>query len=178
MDREIVLVTGAPGSGKTTLAGSLAASLQMSLIGKDLIKETLWDALDPPDGDLEWSRRLGAAAMELIWTLAAQSRRAVLEANFRPHSEYERARLSQLSAILVEVHCSCPAEVAQERYARRAAQTDHHRAHVTPTLSSALLAEFDQPIGLGPVITVDTTRAIDLQKLTSDVLAELTVSEI
>jgi predicted kinase len=130
MDREIVLVSGAPGSGKTTLAGRLAESLQMNLIGKDLIKETLWDVFDPPGGDLDWSRRLGAAAMEVIWTLAAQSRRAVLEANFR-------------------AHCSCPPEVARERYERRAAQSTHHPAHVTPTLDSALLSEFDQPIGLG-----------------------------
>ena len=173
MNRGIVLVSGAPGSGKTTLAGMLAESLQMNLIGKDLIKETLWDVFDPPRGDLEWSRRLGAAAMEIIWTLAAQSRRAVLEANFRPHSDYEKAKLSGLSARLIEVHCFCPQEVARERYERRAAESNNHPAHVTPTLDSALLAEFDQPVGLGRVIEVDTTRTVNVDELTEAIVAEL-----
>src|ERR1700733_8523258 len=104
MEREVVLVSGAPGSGKSSLATKLAASLQMNLLGKDHIKETLWDVFEPPVGDLEWSQRLGAAAMEVIWTLAAQSQRVVLEANFRPHSSYERSKLSSLNAKLVEVH--------------------------------------------------------------------------
>jgi predicted kinase len=173
MDREIVLVTGAPASGKSTLAGPLAEALGMNLIGKDLVKETLWDVLAPPDGDLGWSKRLGAAAMEVIWTLAAQSRRVVLEANFRPHSEHEMARLSDLSANMVEVHCCCPPDVARQRYERRAAQRSHHRAHVTPTLDTALLAEFDRPLGLGAVITVDTTHAVDVEGLSTEILSEL-----
>jgi predicted kinase len=173
MEREIVLVSGAPGSGKSTLARRLADVLQMNLIGKDLIKETLWDALDPPGQDLEWSRRLGATAMEVMWTLAAQSRCAVLEANFRPHSDYEKAKLVGLSAKLVEMYCRCPPDVVRERYRRRAARSTHHAAHVTPTLDSALLAEFDQPIGLSRVIQVDTTLAINVEELAHAILAEL-----
>jgi predicted ABC-type ATPase len=173
MGREIVFISGAPGSGKSTLAGQLAEALQMNLIGKDLIKEALWDVFDPPAGDLEWSRRLGASAMEVIWTLATQSRRAVLEANFRPHSAYEKSKLSGLSANLVEVHCVCPPELARERYERRAAQSTHHPAHVTPTLDPVLLAEFDQPVGLGTVIEVNTTVAVNIEDLTRTILAEL-----
>jgi predicted kinase len=173
MNREIVLVSGSPGSGKSTLSVMLAESLQMNLIAKDPIKETLWDVLSPPDGNLEWSRRLGAAAMEVLWTLAAQSRRAVLEANFRPHSDYEKSKLIGLSANLVEVYCSCPPEVARDRYQRRAADSGHHAAHVTPTLDPALLAEFDQPIGVGKLIEVDTTRPINVEELTRAILAEL-----
>jgi predicted kinase len=39
--RRLVYVSGAPGAGKTSLAGPLAAELGYTLITKDTIKETL-----------------------------------------------------------------------------------------------------------------------------------------
>jgi 2-phosphoglycerate kinase len=58
--RRLVYVSGAPGSGKTSLAVPLAAELGYPLLGQDRIKETLHDALGAPEPDLAWSRRLGA----------------------------------------------------------------------------------------------------------------------
>ena len=125
--RRVVLVSGAPGAGKSTLAGPLAAGLGFALLGKDLIKETLHDALGAPAADRPWSRRLGGAAMELIWALAADAPAVVLEANFRPHSEYERGRITGLGGRIVEVDCSCPVRLATARYNGRAA-TRHRGA--------------------------------------------------
>jgi predicted kinase len=173
VSREIVLVSGAPGSGKSTLAHRLSVLTGISLLSKDVIKEALWDALAPTAGDLDWSRRLGGAAMEVLWALAAFSPRVILEANFRPHSEYERAKMVELSDRIVEVYCWCPPDVASERYARRAAEPTHHPAHVTPQLDPLLLAEFDQPIGLGTLIQVETTRPVDADVVAKTVLAAL-----
>src|SRR5579859_1243575 len=114
--RQVVLVSGAPGAGKTTLAGPLAAGLGFALLGKDRIKETLHDALGAPEADRPWSRRLGGAAMELIWALASDAPAVVLEANFRPHSEYERDRITALGGRIVEVYCHCPIQLATARY--------------------------------------------------------------
>ena len=36
--------------------------------------------------------------MELLWALAAAAPAVVIEANFRPHSGYERTKLSALAA--------------------------------------------------------------------------------
>src|SRR6185295_8584245 len=63
-----VLVSGLPGSGKTTIAAPLATALDLPLLARDSIKESLWDALGA--GDLAWSRRLGAASAETFWRLA------------------------------------------------------------------------------------------------------------
>jgi predicted kinase len=71
--RKLVYVSGAPGSGKTSLAIPLAAELGYALVAKDRIKETLHDALGAREPDLAWSRRLGGAVMELLWALAADA---------------------------------------------------------------------------------------------------------
>jgi len=153
--RRLVYVSGSPGAGKTSLAGPLAAELGYALLTKDLIKETLHDALGAPEPDLAWSRKLGGAAMELLWTLAARSADVLIEANFRPHSDYERTRLTALGGHPVEVHCACPAELAAARYRTRARHPVHHMAHTC----AESLAEWDVPVGIGALITVDTTTA-------------------
>ncbi|HTX81926.1 MAG TPA: AAA family ATPase [Streptosporangiaceae bacterium] len=157
--RRLVYVSGAPGSGKTTLAGPLAAELGYALLCKDRIKETLHDALGAPEPDLAWSRRLGGAAMELVWALAADAPAVVIEANFRPYSEYQRAKLSGLAEQPVEVHCACPPELAIQRYNARVT----HPVHVVTTLGLEAMAEYDRPVGIGTLVTVDTAVAVDVR---------------
>jgi predicted kinase len=169
VDRRVVLVSGAPGAGKSTLAGPLAAGLGFALLGKDRIKETLHDALGAPEADRPWSRWLGGAAMELLWALAADAPAVVLEANFRPRSEYERGRILGLGGLVVEVHCSCPEPLATARYNSRAAS--RHPVHVVDTMSAGFAAEFDGPVGLGELVGVDTSAPVDVAGVVAEVLA-------
>jgi predicted kinase len=159
--RRLVYISGAPGSGKTTLAAPLAAELGYALVSKDRIKETLHDALGAPEPELAWSRRLGGAAMELLWALAASAPAVVIEANFRPYSDDERAKLSGLAARAVEVYCACPPELALRRYNARVA----HPVHVVTTLGLEAMAEYDRPVGIGTLVTVDTTVEVDVQSV-------------
>jgi predicted kinase len=112
---QMVFVSGAPGAGKTSLAVPLAAELGFALVCKDKLKETLHDAPGAPAPDLAWSRKLGAAAMELLWALAADAPSVVIEANFRPRDPYQRRKLSALAEQPVEVWCRCDPELAARR---------------------------------------------------------------
>lgn len=164
----LVYVSGKLGAGKTSLAVPLAAELEYSLVTKDLIKETLHDALYVPDEDElneAWSRRLGNASMVLLWMLAANAGDMVIEANFHPYSEYEKNKLRDLGDRVVEVHCACPAEVAVARYnARR-----RHEVHWLATASLEKMDNYDRPVGIGPLITVDTTAPVDIASVAAEV---------
>ena len=159
--KKVVYVSGAPGAGKTSVAVPLATELGYALLTKDTIKETLHDALGAPEPTPAWSRKLSDASMELLWTLAARAPTVVIEANFRPRSEYQRGRLTELGGgRLVEVHCACPAEVAVARYNARARHT--HPVHAIPAMDAAAMASYDRPVGIGALVTVDTTRPVDI----------------
>lgn len=168
--REVVLVSGAPGAGKSTLAAPLASQLSFPLLSKDIIKETLFDQLGHIEGDeTASSKRLGATSMELLWRLAADCPQVVIEANFRSQSTYERERLKALSSRPVEVYCRVPIAVAAERYSRRGASAGHHAVHVDRSLPDTAFEEFQSPFNLGPVLEVDTTHAVDVEALAAEV---------
>ena len=156
-----VLVSGLPGSGKTTISRPLADALDLPLLARDSIKETLWDSLGA--GDLAWSRKLGAASAEVFWRLAGEARAAVLDNFFHRAFAY---RLEALPGPLVEVHCACPGELALDRYQSR----QRHPCHFDLTYG---VEQFDTwmrtdsaalDLG-GPLLEVDTTRAVDIDEI-------------
>lgn len=172
--RQVVFVSGAPGAGKTTLAVPLAAELGFALVCKDRIKETLHDGLGEPRPDLAWSRKLGAAAMELLWALAADAPSVVVEANFRPHDRYQREKLSALAGRPVEVYCQCDRGLAARRYNQRARTC--HPVHVVTRRTPEMPAEYDRPVAIGDLVTVNTALPVDVAAVATAVRAHLLAS--
>lgn len=114
----VVLVNGLPGSGKTTLAGRVASTLQVPLVSQDALKEAMAAAAPGvPSG------AVGVAAAEVMWDLAAATPGCVVLESwwFKPRDlgfvTAGLARCGQPST--VEVWCDVPAELALARYRSR-----------------------------------------------------------
>lgn len=156
-----VLVAGPPGSGKTSLAVPLADKLGLPLIAKDVIKETLMERLGLP-ATVEESRILGRAAVEVMLTVAQTSQGAVLDSTFY---SYTVPSLQTLPGPIIEIRCRCPRALALSRY--RARSTGRHRGHLDAERTDDELwnEHLLRPLGLGPVIEIDTAAEVDIDFL-------------
>ena len=141
----LVLISGAPGTGKTFLARRLAGALPIVVIEKDAIKETLFDAMG--EGDREWSKKLGGATFALLRTLVESHLKAeqcvVAEAAF--WSEYERPWLDRMKESYdfdtLELHCHADPEIVVRRFIERAETDDRHSGHQSRMSREALEGE-------------------------------------
>ncbi len=161
-----VLVGGWPASGRTTLSRALAADAGLPLLAKDAVKEAIAAVLGRP-GTVEESRRLGRAAVHTVLEMARSCPGAVLDSTWY---DYSRPLVQRLPGTLVEVRCLVPREVARARYRARAAMRD--RAHLDAARSEdELWGEPVSPLGVGPLIEVDTSADVDTRSLVRQIMA-------
>ncbi len=170
----LVVVSGLPASGKTTLGRAISQRLSMPLLDKDEILEALFDSLGCADFDERY--RLSRASDEILYRISASAPAAVL-VNWWSHDSAP-ARLLGLCDTIVEVFCDCPVEVAAARFAGRERHPGHLDQHRTPADQEAGIARmresFPGPLRLGGVlITVDTSQPVDLDALGDEVRSAL-----
>ena len=166
----LLVVTGMPSAGKTTVAEGLARRLRLPLIAKDDIKESLYDSLGAED--VGSSAAIGGAAYALIFVLArtmlSRGVSVIVEANFF------RDQVSKFVALpkhrLIQIHCAAPLPVLLDRYANRSRHAGHHDAEKIRELPVRYESGTHDPLDLaGDLIELDTTMSLDL-----DALAEQT----
>jgi len=156
-----------PGTGKTSLGQRIAAGLRLPFVYKDGIKELLFDTLGW--SDIEWSRKLGRASVELLYYFAEAQLKAgkscVVESNFDAKLATPKfaAMKGHHDFAIVQIICrSDPAVIWQRYQARWEAGQKHpgHVQHLDPRGDSWIHWPQGKAMVMdigGDVIEVDTT---------------------
>jgi glucokinase len=163
-----VVISGLPGSGKTTVGRELATRLGLTFIDKDDILDGLFETRGV--GDVEWRRALSRESDAILEARALSSAGAVIVSHWRipgmpAASGTPTEWLKSLPGQLVHVRCSCPADVAAERFTRRHRHPGHldRMRNADEVLSSIDALAALPPLAIEPVIEADTTVAADVE---------------
>jgi predicted kinase len=126
----LLIVTGLPATGKSTLARRLAARYRLPLLAKDAIKESLLDETGAVDSLR--SRKLSDASFRMLFAelrqLAAADIDVVLEGNFRA-GQHEAPLRALPSARIAQVLCRVDEAERLRRIGARTGDPGRHPAH-------------------------------------------------
>jgi uncharacterized protein len=129
----LVLVGGLPGTGKSTLARSLAEAAGFRLVSSDLVRKRL-AGVPPLEGSsapfgrgiytADWTRRTYHACLEEARSALLRGERVIVDASFAAEG---RRRMFLDAAVELGVRtrlllCEAPADVVRERLVRRASE--------------------------------------------------------
>lgn len=167
VDGLFIVMSGLPGSGKTTLGRQLARQLKLAMLDKDDILDVLLDSLGA--AETVDRHRLSRAADAVLQATVLNSPSAVVSSFWR------RERLSTTSgtpwdwlpqlpgARLVEVHCVCSPTIAVNRFRSRRRHPGHHDVRRSREQLTVQFERLDAegPLGIGTLVPVPTTDRPD-----------------
>jgi predicted kinase len=172
----IIIVTGRPAAGKSTLAKWLSQELKLPLVSKDTIREELFDRLGWKDR--KWAQELGKASVDMMFYFAKASLQVGhsinMDNSFYPPISNPRfqALKEENNAESIQIVCDADPETLFKRFKSRADSGNRHPGHgdkvVLQELYVSLADTSSSVLDIGgEVIEVDTTdfAKIDYQKI-------------
>ncbi len=162
----LVIISGYPATGKTTLGKKLARALRLPFINKDTIKELLVDMIGY--SDRAWSRKLGKASLAILFEftdrLLSVGQGVIIENDFRPALENKRFKklMNKHKFLPIQIFCHAEPAIIMQRFRQRVESGKRHPGHVDhlnyEELKLNLENKYVAPLEIGgELILIDTT---------------------
>ena len=176
----LIIISGFSCTGKTTLAQKIAQEFNLPLVGRDNIKEVLFDSLGWEDK--EWSKKLGAASYRLLYyfidSQLCMGQSLIVESNFQPKfdNKFFREFQTKYQASILQIYCKAEPNILFQRYQERTNSGERHPGH----LDHLNYAEYQENLNQNNydflavgnnLIEVDTTdfNSINYQKISATI---------
>jgi gluconate kinase len=167
---KFIVMSGLPGSGKTTIGRKLADALGFQFLDKDDILESLLSAHTEFSSDLR--HRLSRESDTIFRERAMAAKDAVITSFWRARNGHSAAGtpsdwLTATTNQIIEVFCRCDRDIAVDRFLNR----KRHPGHMDHLKNRSMLQEQfanlagTWPLGHGDLIEVDTSNIVNIDSL-------------
>ena len=177
---QLIITTGRPAAGKSTLAKWLSKELGIPFFSKDNVREVLFESLGSKDR--KWAQTLGRTSIDIMFYLAEMQFEAgcsvILDNSFEPSLSASRfqALKAKYGIETIQIVCNSDQETLFNRFRERATTGNRHQGHGDNDVLEDLRVYLEKEQSLvmdigGTIIEVDTTNfsKVDYQAILNDV---------